>query len=198
LNKQYSKEEYENLVPKIIEHMQQTGEWGEFFPISMSPYFYNETTANEWFPLAKEEAKRINANWQNEDFGLQYNSLFYSPKNTTNYDPKKNPNAQIEINELLNGIIKCEVTNKPFKIIPQELAFYIEYNLPITTKHPNQRYQERFNKRQPRKLCHRQCMCEETGHDHIDRCPNEFETTYVPNRAEKVYCESCYQKSIIN
>jgi len=27
LNKQYSKEEYEELVPKIIEHMQKTGEW---------------------------------------------------------------------------------------------------------------------------------------------------------------------------
>jgi hypothetical protein len=27
LNKQYTKEEYEELVPKIIEHMKKTGEW---------------------------------------------------------------------------------------------------------------------------------------------------------------------------
>ena len=31
LNKQYSKKEYETLVPKIIQHMKETGEWGEFF-----------------------------------------------------------------------------------------------------------------------------------------------------------------------
>ncbi|MDP3976264.1 MAG: hypothetical protein Q8P95_05110, partial [bacterium] len=31
LNKQYSKEEYEKLSRKIILHMKQTGEWGEFF-----------------------------------------------------------------------------------------------------------------------------------------------------------------------
>lgn len=27
LNKQYTKEQYEELVPKIIEHMTKTGEW---------------------------------------------------------------------------------------------------------------------------------------------------------------------------
>lgn len=30
LNKQYSKEEYDALLPKIIEHMKSTKEWGEF------------------------------------------------------------------------------------------------------------------------------------------------------------------------
>lgn len=33
LNKQYTKEQYEDLVPKIIAHMEKTREWGEFFPI---------------------------------------------------------------------------------------------------------------------------------------------------------------------
>ena len=42
LNKQYSKEEYEQLVPKIIDHMQKNKEWGEFFPSSFSPFAYNE------------------------------------------------------------------------------------------------------------------------------------------------------------
>lgn len=50
LNKQYSKEEYENLVEKIIEHMKKTGEWGEFFPISLSPFYYKDTVANEYYP----------------------------------------------------------------------------------------------------------------------------------------------------
>lgn len=58
LNKQYTKEEYEELVPKIIEHMKKTGEWGEFFPMSLSPFKYEETVANEYFP--KEEKLKKN------------------------------------------------------------------------------------------------------------------------------------------
>ena len=55
LNKQYTCEEYEELVPRIIEHMMKTGEWGEFFPASLSPFGYNETVAQEYFPLSRKE-----------------------------------------------------------------------------------------------------------------------------------------------
>jgi hypothetical protein len=50
LNKQYTKEEYEKLVPKLIEHMTKTGEWGEFYPADLSPFKYEETVANLYFP----------------------------------------------------------------------------------------------------------------------------------------------------
>lgn len=50
LNTQYSKEEYESLMGKIIEHMKETGEWGEFFPMEISPYAYEESLANDYFP----------------------------------------------------------------------------------------------------------------------------------------------------
>ncbi len=53
LNKQYTKEEYEKMVPKIIKHMQKTGEWGKFFPSDISPFLYDESTASEYFPLEK-------------------------------------------------------------------------------------------------------------------------------------------------
>lgn len=51
LNKQYTKEEYEKLVPLIIAHMTKTQEWGEFFPIKISPFSYEETVAQDFFPL---------------------------------------------------------------------------------------------------------------------------------------------------
>ncbi|HRI36281.1 MAG TPA: hypothetical protein PK765_04380 [bacterium] len=56
LNKQYTEEEYNTLVPKIIAHMRETGEWGEFFSPNLSPFGYNETVAMEYFPLTKEQA----------------------------------------------------------------------------------------------------------------------------------------------
>lgn len=43
LNTQYTKEEYQLLVPQIIEHMMKTGEWEESFPPKLSSYGYNET-----------------------------------------------------------------------------------------------------------------------------------------------------------
>jgi hypothetical protein len=55
LNRQYTKVEYEMLVPKIIEKMISDGDWWEFFPASMSPFGYNETVAQEYYPLSRDE-----------------------------------------------------------------------------------------------------------------------------------------------
>lgn len=45
--------------------MKQTGEWGEFFPISISPFSYNETTAYDYFPLNQENVTtKLNGTWK--------------------------------------------------------------------------------------------------------------------------------------
>lgn len=51
-NKQYAKAEYDELVARIIEHMKETGEWGEFFPMNLSTFSYDETLAKDFFPNA--------------------------------------------------------------------------------------------------------------------------------------------------
>jgi len=56
LNKQYSEEEYGQMVNKIIEHMKKTGEWGQFLTVRYSPFAYNETAAQDYYPLTKETA----------------------------------------------------------------------------------------------------------------------------------------------
>lgn len=63
MNKQYSKEEYEELVPRIIEHMQKANQWGEFFPAKYSLFGYNETLANVMSPLEKEQALQMGFRW---------------------------------------------------------------------------------------------------------------------------------------
>lgn len=77
LNKQYTKEEYEALVSKIIKHMKkplqtqaprQGGvEWGEFFPTEISPYAYNETLAQDYFPLTREEVIKKGWKWRDDE-----------------------------------------------------------------------------------------------------------------------------------
>ncbi len=50
-NKQYSKEEWEKEVIKVVEYMQKTGEWGEYFDVKMSAFPYNDSLACEYFPV---------------------------------------------------------------------------------------------------------------------------------------------------
>lgn len=57
LNRAYSQDEYEKLCGKIIDHMRQSGEWGEFFPTSLSAFGYNETVAQEYFPMTEEDVR---------------------------------------------------------------------------------------------------------------------------------------------
>jgi len=192
LNKKYSQEEYEELAATIAEEMTKNNEWGEFYPYELSSFGYNETLANLYYPLNKEGAIKLNAKWQDNLFEPQFSGENYRPVEINKY-----ADDERERNLLLGGILQCEKTGRPFKIMPRELAFYIRNRLPIPKIHYEERFLERFKKMNPNELHHRQCMCEEEGHGHSGRCPNGFETTYAPNRPEKVYCEGCYQKSVI-
>jgi len=179
LNKQYSKEQYEELVPKIIEKMQEDWEWWEFFPSSMSPFGYNETVASEYFPLDKNKATQQWFYWSD------YEAPF--PKVAKIILAQQLPDDISDIpDDILNWAIECEVTKKPFRIIPQELEFYRKHSLPIPKRHPDQRHLDRVALRNPKKLFNRNCH----------KCSVDIKTTYSPDRPEKVYCEECYNNEI--
>lgn len=72
LNKAYSPEEYEKIVAKIIEHMQKTGEWGQFFPHWISPFAYNESKASDYYPLSKEEVEAKGWRWKDDEGNKQF------------------------------------------------------------------------------------------------------------------------------
>jgi len=197
-NKQYTKQEYEKEVARIISEMRKKSEWGEFFPIGMSPFGYNESMAMEYYPKDRQEIKKIKANWREEDI-QKINSNIYKPKDISQYHIDNNEDAESEIDKCINGILKCEESGRPFRIISRELAQYIERNIQLPRLHPNLRHRDRLGKLCKIKLYHRKCMNEGPSFAGTTdgRCTNEFETTYAPERPEKVYCESCYQKEII-
>jgi hypothetical protein len=186
-NKQYTKEEYEKLVPQIIEHMQNFWERWEFFPWSISPFWYNETIAQEYFPHTKEEA--ITQWYKRMDKEYPINI----PENAQTIKAQDLPNIkEIDVNgissagNILNKVIICEDTGKPFRIVKAELEFYRKHNLPLPHKHPDQRHLERMQLRNPRKLRNRECA----------KCGDDIKTTYAPERPEIVYCEECYNHEI--
>ena len=188
LNKSYSAHEYESLCSHIIDHMRSTGEWWEFFPHELSPFGYNETVAQEYFPMT-EEALRIKGwNWRPNEETSSYHGPYYSGMTIENYDEQivGYEIAQKNIDDLLNWILLCEKSGKPFKVIKQELIFYIENNLPLPTKHPDQRHKERMDMRNPRTLHERSCL----------ECGEKIITTYTPEKPEKVVCKGCYRKLV--
>lgn len=177
LNKQYTKEEYESLIPKIIEHMIKTGEWGEFFPMQYSPFAYNETMAQNYFPLTKKECQEQNLSWQEDT----QNSSYEGPKTKVPDDLQ-----EVEDN-IISHILNCETCGKNYRIISQELEIYKKMNLALPRNCMFCRNELRMQKRNPRKLYDRNCM----------NCNVSIKTTFSPQRKEIVYCEKCYQENMI-
>jgi len=191
LNKKYSNQEYEQMVGKIIGHMKSTGEWGEFLENQLCPYAYNETFANEFYPLSKEEAEKIGCGWQENDYTPNYQGEYCLLNDDINYYQSRE-----KVDEIMRGIIKCEKSGKPFKIMPNELAFHVKEKIALPLTHPNVRFEERFAKLNFPKLYDSECICSEQGHGHDGVCQNKFKTTFAPERKEKVYCQDCYERSL--
>lgn len=189
LNKQYTKEEYEVLLPKIIEHMKKTGEWGQFFPLDMSPYAYNESTVGEYYPLTREQALAKGYRWQ-DDIPYtkgQENCLIENIVPEQKYDWKY----------LQDKVFACVTCQRNYRLVSHEVSFYERFGISLPTECFFCRHDARMALRLPRLLYTRSCMCESSIHGHKGVCAKEFQTAYSPERPEKIYCESCYQKEVV-
>jgi hypothetical protein len=215
LNKQYTKEEYEVLVGKIKKHMSDMPyygikgkiyKYGEYFPTELSPFAYNTTLAQEYFPLTKKEAEDNGNTW--EDAADRNYKI--------DFEIGKLPDDIKEANDdIINKVIACEhrgecnqLCTMAFKIVQDELNFYRKMNLPLPRLCPNCRTFERLKQRTGIKLYKRGCQCggesSQDGnyknvsfHSHgSSPCQNNFETSYAPERPEIIYCEKCYQQEV--
>lgn len=131
LNKQYTADEYRKMLPRIMAHMEKTGETGQFFPPTLSLFAYNESAAQDYFPLSQKEAQALGYRWREQD------KREYMPAT--------------------DEILACEQCGKNYKIIPRELKFYKHHGLPIHEKCPGCRHAMRFKMRNPMVLVERIC-----------------------------------------
>jgi hypothetical protein len=174
LNKKYSESEYHELVGKIIAHMKSTGEYGEFFPMSMSPFSYNETIANDIYPLSKETVQEMGLTWHQEE----------------TRPPQSSPDIPDSIHDVTDDILKktliCQETGRPYRIQKQELSFYRKMNIPLPRFHFETRNRNRLKKVYPYTLYQREC----------EKCNISISSPFQKSRPETIYCESCYQKEV--
>ncbi len=215
LNKKYKKEEYEKLVEKIKKHMDEMPyvdkmgrvyKYGEFYPVEMSPWAYNETIAQEYFPLTKEEVIAKGFRWREPDVKNYQPTILSSniPDDITKTDDKTTEEV-IECSHKTKCNHNC---TKAFRIIPNELQFYRKIGVPMPTLCPTCRTMERLKMRLGVKLYDQKCMCNGTEditgiykntikHLHGDGpCGEKFKTGYDPEKGDIVYCEKCYQQEV--
>lgn len=178
LNKQYTKEEYEVLVEKIKSDMKKRGEWGKFFPLSMTYSGYNLSLAQLHFPLTKEKAISLGGRWDE--------------KNDATHDGISSNETPDRIEEVEDSIttqpLLCPETGYRFNIAPQELEFYRTHSIPLPNRHPDARVLNRFK---------RIARAVESNPGSCFFCKKDI-THYYPAELgyQKIACTECYQKEI--
>ncbi|KKU04737.1 MAG: hypothetical protein UX07_C0028G0003 [Parcubacteria group bacterium GW2011_GWA2_45_30] len=219
LNKQYAKEDYEKLVLKIKKHMdempyisrirnQESGireivyKYGEFFPSEFSIFAYNETPAQDFFPLSEAEAKSKGYLWRDTK-KREYKATM---------EASSLPDKITEVNDsIIKEVITCLGCKGPYRFIPMEYSFYKKLNLPLPQFCPECRFQNRKKFVNPPKYWKRKCQCagivsdnkiykntaEHPAHSKTKHCPNEFDTSYAPDKPDIVYCEACYNSELL-
>ena len=211
LNKQYTKEEFHRLRERIIADMNERPyadkrgrayRYGEFLPSDLSLAAYNESYAMDFFPLTEQEARERGYEWKELPVPSQAPTLrgdaipgniFETPDSIT------------------KEVLQCIECGKPFLIVPAELALLRRFGFPVPRRCFNCRYRERISRLNPPRLWSRNCTCggltsdngvyrnatNHPSHSTDQHCPNEFETSFAPDRREIVYCEACYNAEVV-
>ena len=177
LNKQYSKEDYEKLVAKLIKYMQSTGEWGRFMPLKMAYNGFNLSLANFYYTETEKSVKEKGGFFEEEPVG-EVNGI----------SAESLPDLSSEIkDEIIGKPIICADTGKIYTFIKQELDFYKRHDLPLPIYYPERRNLERFGQLVP--LNGREIFCY--------KCGRKIVTYYHENwQYKKILCEDCYFNEI--
>jgi len=195
-NKEYTKESFDELRTKIIKHMDdmpfidkggRTYGYGGFFPIEVSPFCYNETVAQDYYPLTKDEAMSAGYSWKDKEerhYAITMNNSDI-PDNIALVDES----IKDQVIACAHGGTCNDRCTTAFRIVADEYSFYKRFNIPLPRLCFGCRHGERLSEKHPMKLWTRQCMHE--------GCSHAFETPFSPDRKEIVYCEECYNKEVL-
>lgn len=184
LNKEYSREEYEKLRTQIIEDMKKnpyvdsqgrTWGYGEFYPLVLDLFGYNESDAMKFFPKTKEEAIQEGYYWYDAK------PAEYAITMTAEKVPDRIADTP---DTITTEVIGCANCSRGYKIGTLELSLLRKMNIPVPHQCPACRMAAHFARLNPIRLWQRECA----------KCGKGITTAFAPERPETVYCVACYQQ----
>lgn len=166
MNRQYSREEYEQLVPRIVQHMRETGEWGEFFPEEIAPHAYNDSHAMDFFPLSEPAARALGYRWSSGPASAASDAAGEPP-----------PDSIARCDETVcTKVFRCGATGKQFRIVKPEFELLRSIGIAPPDHAPDVRRKARNARLNPPQLYQRRSDCSGA----------EILSSYAPERPERL------------
>ncbi|MFN8392890.1 MAG: hypothetical protein U0136_21535 [Bdellovibrionota bacterium] len=178
LNKEYTKSEYAELVPQIKAQMMRTGDYGEFFPLSISLFGYNNSVSYDDRPYSKDDVLRRGWKWENVLSGTL-------GKETVAAEALSQSITDISAS-ICDETLSCVTCSRNYRITKQELRFYLQEGVPVPTACPDCRHRQRLGRRRRKRF--RTTTCSE--------CGEKIQTTLDPQEFQRICCESCYKEAV--
>ncbi|KKS82889.1 MAG: hypothetical protein UV58_C0004G0062 [Candidatus Wolfebacteria bacterium GW2011_GWC1_43_10] len=178
LNKQYSENEYSELVSQIKESMEEGGVYGEFFPYDMVYGGYNLSTAGILFPKTKEEVKDFRGAWEElEDSDLSGLNISDFVDSIDDFS-----------GDITGAVFVCQESSRPYNIKKEEFEFYKKHQIPLPRNYPDVRTMKRVA--DLFYIVGRKTSCYFCGKEIICYYPESM-------GYKKIACEECYLKEVV-
>jgi len=178
LNKQYTKESFDELRTRIIDDMKVRGEYGQFLPYSMSAGPFNFSTSFTYFPeTKKEDILKLGGYWED----INESNIEGMPTSELPDDIK-----DVEDTIITEALI-CPETGWRFNISQNELIFYKENNIPLPRLYFDLRIKNSLKDLTVLQAYPYICFY----------CKKDIEAYYLPEwNYQKIACEKCYKQNI--
>lgn len=178
LNVQYKEKDYFQLVSEIKGKMRKEGEYGEFFPLSISLFGYNNTPSYAEHAYSKNEVLERGWKWEETSSGTYGRGTC---------DVATLPANLATINtSLAQEIFTCKNCERNFRFITQELDFYQKGAIPLPHCCPDCRQRARLALRNKKNILQVHCA----------ECNTPIATTLDPARNATIMCSPCYRKML--
>lgn len=178
LNRQYSKDDYFNLVEKIKSKMLADGEYGEFFPLSISLFGYNSSVSYDDREYSRAEVIERGWKWESTpsgSFGKETMAVTALPQKISETE-----------DTILSEVLSCKLCERNYRITTAELKFYRAEQIPVPHCCPDCRHRTRLRSRNRKELIPTTCK----------GCHDQILTTSSPSTYTNILCHSCYLRVV--
>jgi len=150
--------------------------YGEFFPAEISMHPYNQTLAQNFFPLTKEQILSSGFYYREE----QKSEFAITLSSSQIPDHIKDASDSI-----LQDVIECISCARGFRMIRNEFAFLREMNLLLPRECPQCRIRKKFAKWiKHMEVYNRSCS----------RCGATFQSEYSEDAVSNILCLDCHRQ----